>query len=213
MSKHATGLPGYASPATILTGAKRVGFLELVPAAGRATLDLSCGEGRVARDLAARGHRVTGIDTSPTMIEAAGQADPGRGVRAGGRPVLAVTHPVTNPRRLDGAEPGATYFDRTRFSDEVDRDGMPMLFRGWQYPLGAYTLALEQAGLLIEAPRASRHPQDGSADAVPWHLWIRALRPSGELPRIRAVDVPMPAGPWSSRGSMVNRVTHRCPPS
>lgn len=52
-------------------------LFELVPPPGRATLELGCGEGRVARDLAARGHHVTGIDASPTLLEAAREADPG----------------------------------------------------------------------------------------------------------------------------------------
>jgi 2-polyprenyl-3-methyl-5-hydroxy-6-metoxy-1,4-benzoquinol methylase len=44
-------------------------FRALLPAPGRATLDLGCGEGRVARDLKARGHRrVTGVDAAPTMV-------------------------------------------------------------------------------------------------------------------------------------------------
>jgi SAM-dependent methyltransferase len=47
-----------------------------VPPAGSATLDVGCGEGRVARDLAGHGHRVTGVDASPTLIEAARQAHP-----------------------------------------------------------------------------------------------------------------------------------------
>jgi ubiquinone/menaquinone biosynthesis C-methylase UbiE len=47
-----------------------------VPAPGRATLDVGCGEGRVTRDLAARGHRVIGIDASPTLLGAATDADP-----------------------------------------------------------------------------------------------------------------------------------------
>src|SRR6266545_7708835 len=51
-------------------------FFELVPPPGRATLEIGCGEGRVARDLAARGHRVTGIDASPTLLDAARAADP-----------------------------------------------------------------------------------------------------------------------------------------
>ena len=54
------------------------------------------------------------------------------------------------------------------------------MFTCWQYPLGAYTLALEEAGLLIEALREPVSiRKDGAADSVPWHLWIRALRPSG----------------------------------
>jgi SAM-dependent methyltransferase len=51
-------------------------FFELVPPPGRATLELGCGEGRVARDLRDRGHRVTGVDSSPTLLEAAALADP-----------------------------------------------------------------------------------------------------------------------------------------
>lgn len=52
-------------------------FAEIVPPAGRATLEVGCGEGRVCRDLAARGHAVTGIDAAPTLLAAAQQADPG----------------------------------------------------------------------------------------------------------------------------------------
>jgi SAM-dependent methyltransferase len=51
-------------------------FLALLPGPGRATLDLGCGEGRVARDLAELGHTVTGVDTSPTLLAAAREADP-----------------------------------------------------------------------------------------------------------------------------------------
>ena len=50
-------------------------FFELVPTPGRATLELGCGEGRVARDLGDRGHRVTAVDSSPTLLEAASLAD------------------------------------------------------------------------------------------------------------------------------------------
>jgi SAM-dependent methyltransferase len=46
-------------------------FLSLVPDPGRLTLDIGCGEGRVARDLRAQGHRVLGIDCSFTMCQAA----------------------------------------------------------------------------------------------------------------------------------------------
>jgi SAM-dependent methyltransferase len=48
-----------------------------VPPPGWRTLDLGCGEGRVARDLAGRGHAVVGIDASPTLVELAREADPG----------------------------------------------------------------------------------------------------------------------------------------
>jgi len=51
-------------------------FDEIVPPPGHHTLDLGCGEGRVTRDLKQRGHRVTGIDTSPTLLRYAKEADP-----------------------------------------------------------------------------------------------------------------------------------------
>ena len=50
-------------------------FHELLPAPGRLTVDLGCGEGRVSRDLAARGHRVVAIDASATLIAHAREAD------------------------------------------------------------------------------------------------------------------------------------------
>jgi ubiquinone/menaquinone biosynthesis C-methylase UbiE len=55
----------------------RDSFFDLiVPAAGRRTLEIGCGEGRVARDLAARGHRVAAVDTAPSLLRYARRDDP-----------------------------------------------------------------------------------------------------------------------------------------
>jgi SAM-dependent methyltransferase len=51
-------------------------FFELLPPPGRLTVDIGCGEGRLPRDLKTRGHRVIGVDASPTLIAAARVADP-----------------------------------------------------------------------------------------------------------------------------------------
>ena len=51
-------------------------FFDLLPPPGRLTLDIGCGEGRLSRDLKARGHTVVGLDASPTMVAAAREADP-----------------------------------------------------------------------------------------------------------------------------------------
>ena len=51
-------------------------FLGLLPPPGRLTLDVGCGEGRLARDLKARGHDVRAFDASPALVEAARDADP-----------------------------------------------------------------------------------------------------------------------------------------
>ena len=49
-------------------------FRELLPPAGRRTLDVGCGEGRVGRELARAGHRVLGADSSPTLAALAREA-------------------------------------------------------------------------------------------------------------------------------------------
>ena len=51
-------------------------FDDILPAPGRLTLEVGCGEGRVARDLAAHGHRVVALDASPTLLASAAAADP-----------------------------------------------------------------------------------------------------------------------------------------
>jgi SAM-dependent methyltransferase len=50
-------------------------FLELLPPPGRLTIDIGCGEGRVARELKKIGHHVRGFDTSRTLLRAAREAD------------------------------------------------------------------------------------------------------------------------------------------
>lgn len=51
-------------------------FAQIVPAPGRQTLEIGCGEGRVARDLTRRGHTVVAVDASPTLLRYAQEADP-----------------------------------------------------------------------------------------------------------------------------------------
>jgi ubiquinone/menaquinone biosynthesis C-methylase UbiE len=203
----------------------RQALFELVPPAGQATLDLGCGEGRLARDLADRGHTVTGADASPTLIEAARSAHPSgnyvladaadlpfpsasfdlviaynslmdvddlpgavreaaRVLVPGGRLVLSVLHPA-NTGRMAGAGDelafvvDSSYFEVRKTSQEVEREGLRMVFSTYQHPLTSHTRALEDAGFLIEAvrePVAAR--ADGLAHALPWHLWMKAVRPA-----------------------------------
>jgi len=51
-------------------------FLALLPRPAGLTLDLGCGEGRLPRDLKARGYEVIGVDASQTLIDHARVADP-----------------------------------------------------------------------------------------------------------------------------------------
>ena len=50
---------------------------QIVPEPGRHTLEIGCGEGRVARDLRQRGHHVVALDSSPTLTSYARRDDPG----------------------------------------------------------------------------------------------------------------------------------------
>ena len=48
-------------------GVNASAFLERLPPPGRATLEIGCGEGRFGLELVALGHRLTGVDASPTL--------------------------------------------------------------------------------------------------------------------------------------------------
>ncbi len=50
-------------------------FFQLVPAPGRRTLEVGCGEGRVTRDLVKRGHRVIACDSTLELVKLATDAD------------------------------------------------------------------------------------------------------------------------------------------
>ena len=55
----------------------RDAFFAILPPPGGRVLEVGCGEGRVCRDLRSRGYdEVVGLDASPTLIAAAGEADP-----------------------------------------------------------------------------------------------------------------------------------------
>src|SRR5436309_1673079 len=50
-------------------------FDSILPRAARRILEIGCGEGRVARDLVARGHRVVALDTSQSLVKYATDED------------------------------------------------------------------------------------------------------------------------------------------
>ena len=201
----------------------RDAFFDLLPAPGAATLEIGCGEGRVARDLVARGHRVTGLDASPTLASAAAQADAAsdyvvgfaealpfddgafdlvvaynslmdvedmpvavreaaRVLAPGGRLCACITHPLQTAGTWDHGDDAAPlvvsedYLDRRWMEVAVEREGLQFTFSGWCYPLEAYTRALEEAGLLIEAIREPGDPQGGRWARLPMFLMWRALK-------------------------------------
>jgi SAM-dependent methyltransferase len=61
----------------------RPSFLQLLPPPGELTLDIGCGEGRMARELLAVGHNVLGVDGSPSLARAVATHATSMGVAVG----------------------------------------------------------------------------------------------------------------------------------
>ena len=203
-------------------------FDTMVPHAGKHTIEVGCGEGRVTRDLMARGHQVTAIDSSQSLVRHARTGDSrgryavadsatlplrdgrfdlavaynslqvvsdmaatvneiARVLQPDGRLCVCIAHPVTDLGEFAGHEPDARftlrpgYFDNVRVEETVENNGLTMTFRGWTYSLQDYSLAMEEAGLRIEAIREPK-PVDSSGRydrwfALPLFMFIRAMKP------------------------------------
>jgi SAM-dependent methyltransferase len=96
----------------------------------------------------------------------------------GGRFVASIVHPFNSPK-------AGTYFQPLAYPEERVRGGLSMTFHDLHRPLGAYALALEHAGLLIEAIRepvpsddyVDRHREVARWRSEPCFLLLRARRP------------------------------------
>ena len=206
-------------------------LLDLLPPPRRRTLDLACGEGRISRILRSRGHRVLGIDASPTMARlAAGQESPilvadaawlpladdavdlvvadmclhdiddmpaavaevSRVLQPSGRLCLAIPHPVNSAGAFTQREPDApfvisgSYLDLAPRRLVVERGGIRLTFHSEHRPIEAYMRALEAGGLLTEALREVRAPDEVAAldpagrrwQRIPMFLHLRAIKPA-----------------------------------
>ena len=136
-------------------------------------------------DLAVAFMSLHDIDAMPTAVK-----EVARILAPGGRLCLAIVHPINSCGRFEAATADARfvierdYLRPFRYSDVVERDGVPMTFHSQHRPLEAYFLALEEAGLLVEALREPGVP-DQSIDSpaarrwqrLPLFLHLRARRP------------------------------------
>jgi SAM-dependent methyltransferase len=208
-------------------------FLKLLPEPGLGVLDLACGEGRLSRVLAARGHRVVGVDAAPTMVRYAAthaEAEPvvggdaaalpfrdeafdlvvaymclhdidampeavaeaARVLRPGGRLCAALPHPVNSAGEYEARDADArfvitgSYLDPAPSRWVLDRGGIRLTFHSEHRPIEAYSLALERAGLLVEAIREVRVPDElvrrdparRRWQRIPLFLHLRAVKPA-----------------------------------
>jgi SAM-dependent methyltransferase len=167
-------------------------LFEILPEPGGLTVDLGGGEGRLARELTARGHRVVGIDGSETLVHLAVTHDEATPAVVGDLAALplglAIVHPINSAGRFANDGAGApfvidgSYLSEFRYSDHLERDGLAMTFHSMHRPLEAYARALDDAGLLIETIRepAWDSPTASSRftgwDRIPMFCFIRALK-------------------------------------
>jgi SAM-dependent methyltransferase len=196
-------------------------FDDIVPADAGRILEIGCGEGRVTRDLRARGHDVVSVDGSPSLVRAASEADPHHGtyvladaaslpfadgsfacavaynslmdmddmpatvteaarvLRAGSALCISVTHPMADAGRFESREADArfvidgSYLDPAPFDESFERAGLRIRFRGFTFPLQAYSKALEDAGFVIERIREPRQTMEAVADDPAEARWRR----------------------------------------
>jgi SAM-dependent methyltransferase len=118
-------------------------------------------------------------------------AEAGRVLTRGGRLCAAIPHPINSagsfpargadvPFVIDGS-----YLDQAPTDWVADRDGLRLTFHSEHRPIEAYSRALEAAGLLIEAIREVRAPDELVAaepdkrrwQRIPLFLHIRAVKP------------------------------------
>jgi SAM-dependent methyltransferase len=165
-------------------------FFELVPPPGSATLEVGCGEGRVARDyLVGHASELPSDDAAFDLVVAynvlmdvddlgGAVAEAGRVLAPGGRLCACVTHPLNNARAFEGRE--HSYLESRPFEMTEERDGVCVTFRGWTHSFEDYSRALESAGLVIEAVREPAAPAELDARwrRVPMFLMLRAAKPA-----------------------------------
>lgn len=122
------------------------------------------------------------------MPEAVGEA--GRVLRRGGRLCAAIPHPINSAGSFQGREADApfvidgSYLDQAR-ADWVAKGDIQLTFHSEHRPIEAYSLALEAAGLLIEAIREVGATDQvvvanlgkGRWQRIPLFLHLRAIKP------------------------------------
>lgn len=124
------------------------------------------------------------VDDMPAAVREAGRV-----LEPGGKLCLAIVHPINSAGRFVEQAADADfvisggYLQAFDYSDRVERAGLTMTFHSRHRPLQDYFVALEQAGLVIEALREPSTPEHAiRSDAnrrwqrVPLFLHIRARR-------------------------------------
>ncbi len=130
--------------------AREVEFIEraLALPAGAAVLDLACGFGRHAIGMAARGHRVTGVDFNPAYLALAGTDARAVGVEVGW--IAADMRALPFDREFDGVYSFFTSFGY--FADPENEQVLAQIARALK-PGGRFLLDLVNRDFLLTHPQ------------------------------------------------------------
>jgi SAM-dependent methyltransferase len=125
------------------------------------------------------------IDAMPAAVR-----EIARVLEPGGRLCLAIVHPINSAGRFETTAADAPfvikgdYLRAFSYADTIERDGLSMTFHCRHRPMQDYFVALEGAGLLVEALREPSVPDhavesDSSRrwQRLPLFLHMRARRP------------------------------------
>jgi hypothetical protein len=118
--------------------------------------------------------RAGNVDDMPAAVREAARV-----LAPGGRLCACVTHPLPDAGSWRDEEVFSvteSYLDQRWFSTTMQRKGLEFTFEGWGFPLEAYAVALEAAGLLIETIREPADPAGGRWARVPMFLMWRAVK-------------------------------------
>src|ERR1700722_4311159 len=114
------------------------------------------------------------MDRMPEAVAAAARV-----LDHGGRLVMAIPHPVNSAGTFQSRDADApftiagSYLDPGPADSVIDRNGVRLTFHSEHRPLESYGRALEAAGLLIEAIREPRAPDELVAAQPAKHRWQR----------------------------------------
>lgn len=134
-------------------------------------------------DLVVAYNSLMDVDDMPAVVR-----EIGRVLAPGGHLCVCITHPLTDAGRFTARSPDAAFMiegsclGQRPYEGTFERDGLSVSFKGWSYPLEAYSHALEMAGFLIEALREPSPPPSAPARMdryrrIPNFLMLRGLKP------------------------------------
>lgn len=184
LTRHLKGLghdmTGIEGSPTLAEAARAADPMMDIRLADAAALPLDDG----SADLAIAFMSLQDVDAMPSAMK-----EIARILEPGGRLCMAIVHPINSAGRFKGEVIDApfviegSYLDSFRNADEIEQDGLDMTFHSEHRPLEAYSRALEEAGLLIDALREPTYPEVAVTSEksrrwqrVPLFLHLRARR-------------------------------------